>query len=568
VIKKFNRALKIGFSATPNYSAEKKLSNLLPTEIHSMTVREAVEEDGLISPLSSVVVKTQVDLSKVERYKDGKWKESSLAKAVNIAGRNKAAVDIYRNNFNGRFAIAYCVGVKHATKVADTFREAGIPAAHISGKMNKKIQDKILEQYNIGELKVLCNADLLIVGFDEPKTSVCFNLEPTQSAVKAEQRGGRVLRLDQANTNKHAYIIDFLDEGYFDGNGGVRQGPVLFADVVDGVRFAPKNKKKHLGGGGGGGAVQIIDLEGVEVITDEEEIMRLVRKSRDAAKPKEVKFFLPFDEFKSQVRAAGIKNNQEYTRVYKNYTNWPAAPYRIYEEEWPTGGWSEFLLGLEKKKWLTFEKIQEEVRLAGVETRDQYKQVYSQYPGWPSNPNDAYKEVWPGWPKFLGKEILGFLSFTELKIEVIAANVKSSEQYKREYGEHPGWPSNPNLTYSKEWISWPDFFENGYLSFGELKKQVKEMGISSVDHYLKEYKKHPGWPSTPHKKYKGEWLGWVEFLEKNLPFNEFQRQVREQGIVSSLDYKKKYKQYPKWPSMPENLYRNVWPGWPAFLGKK
>jgi len=71
---------------------------------------------------------------------------------------------------------------------------------------------ELKRKFETGEIQVLCNSDILIEGFDEPAASVCLNLRPTLSAVVAEQRGGRVLRLDPQNSDKHATIVDFIDK--------------------------------------------------------------------------------------------------------------------------------------------------------------------------------------------------------------------------------------------------------------------------------------------------------------------------------------------------------------------
>ena len=64
-VKSFKEAVKIGFTATPEYSPNKKVGNLLGHEIHRMDIKEAVEE-GLLSPFSALIAKTEVDLSKVK----------------------------------------------------------------------------------------------------------------------------------------------------------------------------------------------------------------------------------------------------------------------------------------------------------------------------------------------------------------------------------------------------------------------------------------------------------------------------------------------------------------------
>jgi superfamily II DNA or RNA helicase len=209
-----------------------------------MTIREAVEE-GLLCSVSSVIVKTQTDISKVDIANNGDFDEKTLKQAINISVRNAVAVDFYKQEFNNQLTVAYCVGVEHAEAVAREFSAQGVPAAAIYGTLPRARKKELLAQFHNGEIKVLCNADLLIQGFDEKQASVCLNLRPTRSKIVTEQRGGRVLRLNEKDKAKHATIVEFMDKGYED-NGYL----ILFADVAEGASFYPK--VKHGGGGVGG----------------------------------------------------------------------------------------------------------------------------------------------------------------------------------------------------------------------------------------------------------------------------------------------------------------------------
>ena len=77
-VQQFKNTLQLGFTATPRYSEKKKVENLLPDEIHSMTIREAVEE-GLLCSFSALVARTEVDLSKVSLTSTGEYDEQQLA---------------------------------------------------------------------------------------------------------------------------------------------------------------------------------------------------------------------------------------------------------------------------------------------------------------------------------------------------------------------------------------------------------------------------------------------------------------------------------------------------------
>ncbi len=237
VVAQFTNAIKLGFTATPIYSEDRNVANLLNTEIHKMTIREAVEEN-LLSPFSVIIAETEVDLSNVSIKGNGDYDEKELDEAINIQSRNQAAVDLYQKLFEGQTAIAYCNSVKHAQDVAKLFSENGISAGFISGYQDKKEQAEILRRYHNGEIKVLCNADLLIEGFDEPRVSLCLNLRPTKSVVVAQQRAGRTLRLDPDNPNKHAFIVDFIDK-----TDDPRKLSVTFAEVAEAAQILVKKRR-------------------------------------------------------------------------------------------------------------------------------------------------------------------------------------------------------------------------------------------------------------------------------------------------------------------------------------
>lgn len=209
-IGKFD-CVKLGFTATPQYSENKNVENILKNKIHEMTIIEGVRE-GLINRFKSVFAFTETDISKVPINRNNEYDESALEKAINIESRNLSAVQLYKEMFSGQSAIAYCSGVMHSNDLADLFNKNGIRAMAISGKTSKEERKLILDKFNNGEIKVLCNAKLLIEGFDEPRASVALNLHPTFSKVDAEQRAGRVLRLDKNNPEKWGYIVDFIDK--------------------------------------------------------------------------------------------------------------------------------------------------------------------------------------------------------------------------------------------------------------------------------------------------------------------------------------------------------------------
>lgn len=562
-IKQFTQALKIGFTATPEYSGDKKVSDLLPNAIHSMEIREAVEE-GLLVSFSSILAKTQVDLSKVSvGESNGEYDSLELERAINVVGRNKAAVDLYKNNFNGKLAVAFCAGVLHATTLAQQFNEQDVAAAVISGEDSEKNQQDLRDKFQRGEIKVLCNADILVTGFDEPKAAVCLNLRPTRSRVVAEQRGGRVLRVDSTQNDKHAVVIDFIDSGLPEN-----KQPILFAQIVGAAAVKPNDSFREAGQQPGGERnvkskpLSIAHIPGLEVIVDTEEIMRIVNKNEES----ELKnTYLELAVLEEQVRMQKIRTREEYKATYKNHTGWPSDPAKFYKDTWLS--WEDFL-----GKFLSLEVLLQQVRLSQITSRKQYEDIYKKHLGWPAVPSNYFKDQWPGWEVFLGKE--GRLAFEVFQSQVKLAGIKNGNEYYKVYSRHSGWPSNPNVVYKDQWLGWGNFLdkESKFLSFEVLQQQVQAAGIQTREQYKDVYAQYPQWVSDPARHYAEKWPGWILFLGKEakdfLSFEVLQTQVRDAQIKGSLEYKESYKAHHDWPASPENSYKDQWSSWEVFLGKE
>lgn len=271
-INRFSNAVKLGFTATPDFSKEKKLSKLLETEIIRIPIKECVEKK-LLSPFRVGVVKTDVDLSEVDidRHK-GEFKESALREAVNIPRRNRSAIEVYKQNFMNHKAVAFCVGIEHAKTLAEMYREAGIPASCIHSKMSVEEKEEIIKSFKNGTIKVLTNADMLIEGFDDVEVDVALNLRPTRSAVLAEQRGGRVLRINKNNPFKFAHIIEWVDRN-------LEKPQILYSAVAGGTMMLPEGDPRA--GTAEGGKEENIPslilsgLEGMEIVSEVEEVLRI-----------------------------------------------------------------------------------------------------------------------------------------------------------------------------------------------------------------------------------------------------------------------------------------------------
>ncbi|MDO8593911.1 MAG: DEAD/DEAH box helicase family protein [bacterium] len=227
--------IKLGFTATPEFHEEKTVADILPVTIDSMSVREGIKT-GLLAGLKVFMVPTKKDASSLER-KGKDYQEEALSKIINTPDRNKLIVDVYTQNkiFNGKRAVAYCGGVTHAKDLVNSFLTSGVAAAYIDGATEETEREDILAKFKAGTITVLCNAEVLIEGFDEPEAEICINAAPTMSRVVAEQRGGRVLRRSKVKNNKVGYIIEITDEF-----GESENTPVLFSEIAGAAEIMPE----------------------------------------------------------------------------------------------------------------------------------------------------------------------------------------------------------------------------------------------------------------------------------------------------------------------------------------
>lgn len=113
----------------------------------------------------------------------------------------------YRKFADGLKAICYCPSIPYSEQMAERFRAAGIPAAHIDGTTDKRERDRIIADFRAGKIQVLCNVDLISEGFDVPDCGAAILLRPTKSLTLYIQQAMRCMRYRPGKT---AVIIDHV----------------------------------------------------------------------------------------------------------------------------------------------------------------------------------------------------------------------------------------------------------------------------------------------------------------------------------------------------------------------
>ena len=123
----------------------------------------------------------------------GEFAEGELAAAVNTPARNAIIVKEWAKNAWNRRTIWFTANVQHALDLAAAFEAHGIGAKAVWGEDPDR-QAKI-DAHKAGQYPVICCAQLLGIGYDDPFVSCIGMGAPIKSTVNYSQKIGRGTRI-------------------------------------------------------------------------------------------------------------------------------------------------------------------------------------------------------------------------------------------------------------------------------------------------------------------------------------------------------------------------------------
>lgn len=125
----------------------------------------------------------------------GDYNNDQVRKAVHASSITGDIVKHYLRIAPGKLGVTFAVDVEEATKTAEAFRAAGVPAEVVSAKTPDTVRAAILRSFRKREILQLVNVDLFGEGFDLPAIEVVSFGRPTESFALYSQQFGRTLRL-------------------------------------------------------------------------------------------------------------------------------------------------------------------------------------------------------------------------------------------------------------------------------------------------------------------------------------------------------------------------------------
>lgn len=132
----------------------------------------------------------QIDLSGVHK-KGHDYDSEELASVMDKPVITGSAIEHWKRICPDVPAVAWCANVAHAQHVAAEFNAAGIPARPLCSEDDSAERDRALRDLELGVIKVITFAMLLIEGVDCPAIGCVILLRPTLSLVSYLQAIGR-----------------------------------------------------------------------------------------------------------------------------------------------------------------------------------------------------------------------------------------------------------------------------------------------------------------------------------------------------------------------------------------
>ena len=136
----------------------------------------------------------------------GEYNAKDVYRVYNARMVYKDIAEQYRKYADGLPTILFAANKALSKKMVAELNKEGIPAAHIDDATPHHERDEIIKKLESGEIKIICNINVLIAGVDIPRVSCIILCRPTLSRTVHVQQCGRGSR--PYPSKDHFIILD------------------------------------------------------------------------------------------------------------------------------------------------------------------------------------------------------------------------------------------------------------------------------------------------------------------------------------------------------------------------
>ena len=207
LIDRLSPQFLLGLTATPFRGDQQDIWRLCGEHVVVRYDLRGGIEAGVLVPYHYFGCFDDIDYAAINAS-GGNYSARDLERALIIPKRDAGIIAKWKERGQGRQTLAFCCSVRHAERVAASFRDAAIPAESYTGNLSRETREKLLARFKAGELKVLTVVDVMNEGADLPFVECLLFLRPTDSKRIFFQQLGRGLRRFAGKA--HCIVIDFI----------------------------------------------------------------------------------------------------------------------------------------------------------------------------------------------------------------------------------------------------------------------------------------------------------------------------------------------------------------------
>ena len=198
-------------TATPlradGYGLGRNADGVADVLIEGVGMRELITR-GCLSDYQIAMPPSDLKLDSVKISAGGDYSPVGLKAAARQSHIIGDIVQHYLRFASGKLGLTFVTDLETAADVAQSYRDAGVPAEVISGKTDELTRARLMRKFENREILQLISVDLLGEGVDVPAIEVVSFARPTKSYSLYAQQFGRALRPFPGKT--HAIIIDHV----------------------------------------------------------------------------------------------------------------------------------------------------------------------------------------------------------------------------------------------------------------------------------------------------------------------------------------------------------------------
>jgi len=192
ILDHFTEAHILGVTATADRADDRQLGDVFDVVAYDYPLHKAINEGYLVKIIGKRCKDFSIDLSQL-KVVAGDFMDNDLAEVI-----EKYIAPIAHNvqkETAGIPTLCFLPNVESSRIMAEELNKIGVKAGYISGAMNKDDRRNTLYNYKAGNITHLCSCNVLLEGYDEPKTAAIVMLRPTGSRTVFAQAVGRGTRL-------------------------------------------------------------------------------------------------------------------------------------------------------------------------------------------------------------------------------------------------------------------------------------------------------------------------------------------------------------------------------------